>query len=549
MPNLTKNLALLIFTVITIFSCTKTQNEDYEQLKNLLVTSPKTGLDSVCSLINNNKDDNEQKRKTLELLKFEAEIMCNIKHNSDSTIKELSQFFDGNGTIGEMIESHYCVGVTYADMHNYPQAITHFNQAISIGESNNIKRTDSIFLAYTHSKLGKMNESIDLHSLSLQHTKKALIIKQNLGLDDIESYQDIANAYYANNMNDSAEYYYKKCTMDIVCNNSAKENIEAIGDQLYFFARTSNEKMAKICLNQIKSIDNDSLPTDVLSKIVQYYVFIELNTDSCVYYNTLSYEKEKEYDGKANKAKNLSILYAYLKDYENATNYAYKSFLYDDSAQTNYKIAETAAAQSQYQSQELERMRDSLHEEEILRNQYLAYGTSATMTILAILGFSLYIQGRRKNLILAEKEKIESDKKDIEERHMHLQETVEADNKLRAESAKDISSVIAHLNAVANDGRNSLTEDMYDDIFNAVDKLYPGFRNHVISYYPVIENKELVIIYLVMLGMKQANVARLFNNARSVVHRKFHRIDEKLGITISEMIDEYKKKYSCITSV
>lgn len=226
---------------------------------------------------------------------------------------------------------------------------------------------------------------------------------------------------------------------------------------------------------------------------------------------------------------------------KNTTKYAYNCFLYEDSTQIKYKKFESASIQSQLQSQELDRMRKSLHEEEVLRNQYLVYGASAILIILTILGLSFFIQRRNKKIILAEKEKIESDKKDIEERHMHLQEKVEADNKLRAESAKDISSVIAHLNAVANDGRNSLTEDMYDDIFNAVDKLYPDFRNHVISYYPVIENKELVIIYLVMLGMKQADVARLFNNARSVVHRKFHRIDEKLGITISELIETYKK--------
>ena len=47
------------------------------------------------------------------------------------------------------------------------------------------------------------------------------------------------------------------------------------------------------------------------------------------------------------------------------------------------------------------------------------------------------------------------------------------------------------------------------------------------------------LIYLTIVGMKQANVARLFKNARSVVNRKFHRLEGRLGIGINEMIEQY----------
>ncbi len=540
--NPTKPFALIFIALFVMISCSKTSNYQYEELEMLIETQPQVGLDSVCHLIKNDDGKDKYISNKLALLKYIAEIKCKTEHKSDSTIIEIANYFEENGSDADKMKSHFCLGATYFCMENLPQAITHYNEAVSIGLSNTISKYDSICLANTYYKLGLTIDNTNQHSLYLQYAKEALEIKQKLGTDDLMDYQNMANAYFINNINDSAEFYFKKCAMEIICNNTTKENINEIGEQLYFFSKTSNQEMAKMCLSQLKKEHIDSIPASTLSKIVYYFIHIELNTDSCIFYNKLALEREDEILGKASKAKNLSILYAYIKDYENSSKYAYLSFTYSDTAEIKYKLSETAAAQSQYQSKELDKMRSSIHEEEVRRNQYLAYGATAIMTILAILGFSLYIQSKKKNRIMAEKEQIESDKKEIEERHQQLQEVMDADNKLRAESAKDISAVIAHLNTIADDGRMALTEDIWDDIFTAVDKLYPNFRNHVISYYPVIENKDLIIIYLVMLGMKQADVARLFNNARSVVHRKFHRIEEKLGSSISDIIDDYKKK-------
>lgn len=540
--NPTKPFALLFITLFVMISCSRTSNYQYEELEMLIETQPKVGLDSVCHLIKNDDGKDKYTSNKLALLKYMAEIKCKTEHKSDSTIIELANYFEENGSNADKMKSHFCLGTTYADMEQFPQAIIHYNEAVSIGESKDISKYDSICLANTYYKLGMKMGAVKQNKLYLDNAKKTQAIKKELGIEDILSIQNLANAYHYNNIIDSAEFYFKNNAMNIICNKSIRDYTEEIGEQLYFFSTIKNEEMANMCLHQLQKTNIDSLSCDVLSYIVQYYIHIKLNTDSCLYYNKLAYEKEKEYDGKSNKARNLSILYAYLKDYENSSKYAYLSFTYSDTAEIKYKLSETAAAQSQYQSKELDKMRSCIHEEEIQRNQYLAYGATAIMTILAILGFSLYIQSKKNNKILAEKEQIESDKKKIEEKHQQLQEVMDADNKLRAESAKDISAVIALLNSIADDGRVALTEDNWDDIFMAVDKLYPNFRSHVISYYPVIENKDLIIIYLVMLGMKQADVARLFNNARSVVHRKFHRIEEKLGITISDIIDDYKEK-------
>ena len=191
-------------------------------------------------------------------------------------------------------------------------------------------------------------------------------------------------------------------------------------------------------------------------------------------------------------------------------------------------------------------MKNALQTEIAKRNEYIVYAMTTMMTILSIICLILYLLNKKKNLYLTEVKKIEEEKTKIAEAHNTLTEIVNADKKLRAESAKDIASVMANINAIANDTKATLTEDQWEDIFIAVDRLYPNFRKHILTYYPAIDNKELIIIYLVMLGQKQADVARLFNNARSVVHRRFHRIDEKLGATIGEVIETYTTQQNAI---
>lgn len=334
--------------------------------------------------------------------------------------------------------------------------------------------------------------------------------------------------------------------MKIACESSIKKNAEYVSEHMHFFTNIKNRSLAKMSLEQLQSVNIDSLPSYILMRIAFYYATAEYNLDSCIHYYESSLKKETKYRNKAKIVRALSLYYAKKEDYKKSQEYAFQHFLYEDSANEQDLAEETIAAQNQFKTQELDNMKNTLQTEIARRKEYIAYIATATMTILAILSFILYLQTKKNNKYLTEIEKIESEKTKIAEEHNTLTEIVNADKKLRAESAKDIASVMAHINAIANDTKATLTEDLWEDIFLAVDRLHPDFRKHILTYYPAIENKELIIIYLVMLGQKQADVARLFNNARSVVNRKFHRIDEKLGATISEVIEAYNTQQNAI---
>jgi len=506
-------------------------------------TNPKKGLEDVLLMIDKNKDNDEYKNMKLALLKYKGEDKCNIIHSSDSTIKTIYDYFEKNGNAGDKMEANYYMGRTYRDMHNFPLAITYFNKGIEIGESSQITKTDSMVLANIYSQISDLSRIIVDNDNSVRQAAHALEIRKKLGIDDIASYADLAYVYTFANNTDSAMQLHKECALKIACQQNLKEYMGYIAKELNFFSCYNESKMAEWTLNLAKSFNPDSIPSFLVFSISTYYIHIDYNEDSCLYYAKKAFERETDAKLKTSEAQRISLIYANRKDYETAFDYAIKYYMLEDSANNIDKIDETVSAQNMYQSQLLDKTRNELQEEQLRKNEYIAYGTAACMTMLSILGFSLYIQSKRKNKFIADIEKLEADKEEIEQKHHTLTEIVEADNKLRAESAKDVSSVLANLNAIEYNQKEILTEDMWEDVFLAVDKVHPNLRNHILSYYRDIDNKDLILIYLTVLGLKQANAARLFKNAKSVVNRKYLRLNTRLGSSLNDVLQEYKDKY------
>ncbi|MCR5312351.1 MAG: transposase family protein [Bacteroidaceae bacterium] len=536
-----KTSQIFIFICILICtSCYKTKKEDYSDLNILLELNPQKGLDSVKSIINNYNGNDEYHKMKLSLLKYKGEDKCYVLHSSDSIIKDLYDYFDKEGTVGDKMEVNYYMGSTYRDMHNYPLAISYYNEAVNIGENNIISHTDSMLLANIYSQLSWMNGKANNPSISLDQMKHALQIRQQLKTDDAASYQDVANVYYTLGNMDSAYNYYSISAIKMANSHSIKDNIDYIGDHLQFYTRINNHKLAKISLDQILTIDKDSIPPYILAKVAIYYSELENNTDSCIYYIELAWKNEHDNETKAVYARMLSESYAEKGDMNKAYEYANIHYIYEDSAKVQDLAEETSYAQNQFKAQELDIIRNSLKEKLAKRNKYIAYGIAIVSNTLAILCFMLYIQSKKKKGYKADIQKLESDNVRITEEHNKLTEIVNADKMLRAECTKDISTVMDSINAIEYDPKETLTEDQWESVFLAVDKLHPQFRKHVLSYFPAIKNKELIIIYLVKLGLKQADIARIFNYSRTVAHRNFHRIEEILGTRISDVIDSYK---------
>ena len=541
-------ISLILLTIIfSLCSCTEHHEEKYDDINTLMETNPRKGLDKVLLMIKQNKDNSQYTKMKLALLKYKGEDKCNIAytplvHTNDSIIKSIYDYFMENGSNGEKLEVNYYMGRTYTDLYNYPLAIQYFNKAIEIGETASIRRTDSMMLANAYSQLSGISTKMRDNNNIIQ-ASKALEIRKKLGMDDVGSYADLANAYSFSEQIDSANVVFRQCIMKIACENSVKENSSYIEQSLSFFSYYKDTQMAEFTYNLTKELNPDTISPFSNFAISSYYTFIKQNEDSSLYYAKKAFDKETYASVKYLYAERLSKIYAHKGDYKTAFDYALQYYSIEDSAKKEAKISETISAQHTIHTQELERTRNELLKEQSRTREYIAYGITALMALLSFFSVSLYLHGKKEKKYLAAIEELEAAKSEIEEKHHNFAEIVEADNRLRAESAKDLASIVTRLKAIGYDPKECLTEDMWEDVFLAVDKLHPNLRSHILSYYKGIDNKDLILIYLTVLGMNQSDAARLFKNARSVTNRKFLRLNTRLGLPLNDVLKEYEDKY------
>lgn len=208
-----------------------------------------------------------------------------------------------------------------------------------------------------------------------------------------------------------------------------------------------------------------------------------------------------------------------------------------DSVQKEMDAQNVLIAKTQRVIKELQEARDIKKESAQRRKTNLLIGSVGILLVIAIISLLLIFNYRRKLRIQMKLEQIESEKEKISTDHISLLEKVQADRRLRARSAKDVSSVKSHLANLAVNPKDKLQPDMWEVVFDAVDTTYPDLRQRLLTYNQDLENKDLILLYLMKLEFKQADVARIMKRAPSVISRKYHRIETMLGVPIKTALN------------
>ena len=81
----------------------------------------------------------------------------------------------------------------------------------------------------------------------------------------------------------------------------------------------------------------------------------------------------------------------------------------------------------------------------------------------------------------------------------------------------------------ASEGQNNITEKEWQELFAAVDKLYPGFSAMVQNKIPKISNELLITAYLLKIGMTNPQIMRLTNFPHQTEWRIIKKIETLQG--------------------
>lgn len=522
-------IGIAALLMISLGACGGSGNETVEQLDQLAETDPQSALKKMAHVDTNDLDKYEQMR--LSLIKYKVEDKLFVSHKSDSIINILNDYFQKHGTIKDRLQSLYYMGSTYRDMGDFPSSIIMYEQAVELAESSKLNKKDSLPLANVHSQSAEILYRIGDYKEALQQATISYQIREKLHAVDIVTYEDMGRLSESSGNIAQAKEFYRKALVGIIDMDKENDYIDYLGEQLGFYTNNKGYDQAEFIYGIIKKNKSANKPANVYAAIASY--FMELHQpDSALKYTMTAYQLEERASNKAELAKNIALIAQEKGNQHMALEYALLAMDHYNSAQKDVNAEGVNNAKTRRSLEEIRKSRMEKLQGQQREKEYSMIGIILLLlVILSVFVIQRFISLRR-NKLLAEMRQVKEEKEKLMFESTSLQNKMKADRKLRAETAPEISSVIKTILDLADSPKEKLQPDMWAKIFSAVDKLHPNLRQRLITYNEDFENKDLILLYLMKLDFKQADIARVMKRAPSVISRKFHRIEDMLGVPI-----------------
>lgn len=528
-------LLLLPFLLVLLGCSHKIQDDYVDRLDSLANSDPEAALREINKFSKGAGEYMARDRMRIELVKYKAEDKCYIVHNVDTTIRTLTNYFQHHGSTYERLLCSYYMGSTYRDMKKYPLSVIWYEKTIELAESEELSARDSFVLALAHSQIADVFYKIGDKHEALHQEVLSYNIQHKIGTANFVTMEDLGRFYENVGQVDSAAKFYHKALMGILNQGKAPEYVDYLGEQLYFY--TSNNKMqnAELLFDIIKHHKIPDAASNVYTAIAYYYSKKNL-PDSTLKYMTHALNLEKRFIVKANLSRSLARIWADKRNSNLANKYAMRSLALYDSADIETNASGVVNARNQMILTQLQKAKAQKKDTERQNIIYLSFLIIALLLLVAIIFIFLFIGSKRKLKYQADLQRISIEKDKLSADHISLKNRMIADRQLRLESALDVSTIIKHLQDLSDDPRLKLQPDYWDAIFNVVDKLHPNFRDRLLSYCQELENKDLILLYLMKLGFSQADVSRIINRNPSVISRKLKKIEKLLGVSVKEAL-------------
>ena len=528
-------ISLILFFTLTLMSCSDRGNNTIEELDRLADYEPQ----SVLKKIDHEKFNvlGKYEKMRLSLIKYKAEDKLYVLHKSDSTINHINEYFQKHGTLNDKLQSLYYMGSTYRDMGDYPSSIIMYEQAIELAENNTLENRDSLILANIYSQSAEILYRIGDYKEALKYATISYELRKALEIVNISTFEDIGRLSESAGDIVQAREFYQKAIMSIIDNNEECAYIDYLGEQLGFFINNKMMDHAEFIYRIITKDTTAQKPANVYAAIASYFT-VRHHTDSALQYAMKAYKLEKRLGNKAELAQNIAYMAKTRGNNKIALEYAIFAMNNYSAAQKAMNAEGIRKAEMRRSLEEIRKARSEKLESQQTMNMYYMAGVIIVLVIILSILIMRHFVNIRRIKLLTEMKQIKEEKEKIKSEHTSLQNKITADKRLRAETAPDAASIIKLLTAISDSSKEKLQPDMWGTVFDAVDKLHPNLRQQLLNYNEDLENKDLILLYLMKLEFKQADIARIMKRAPSVISRKFHRIEEMLGVPTKEALKD-----------
>ena len=369
-----------------------------DMIDSLTYTHPAEALAKLDSLASYYDAMDRPSQVQYLLLRTKAKFKDYQPIDHDSTIEEVTDYYDRKGTNYQRMNAHYLLGNYYAQRGDAPRAMDNFNKAI--GHADTIKDIRALMLI--HGMICNLYEDLYLDDKAFQEMKRAVYYALKCG-DTLSAliYEEGAPLYYRRkNKYDSVEVSANRLYRKWQQIPRGRSNTLVLSYCVDVALVQGDWAKAQSYMDIYersfghKDVNTSGLIYNLYDYKARYYTGIGQN-DSALYYIGKQQRANGSFGNRVRFSRNYMTLYQRLGKADSVSKYANLYCANCDSAWSNLNAERVAQVRGMY---DYSRMQKEAYHQQMEHKQLLFSATVALALGLLVLAWLLYVIRRNKRM-------------------------------------------------------------------------------------------------------------------------------------------------------
>jgi len=564
----------IILILLSVFTSCSNQNSSalLEDIKKLGDDDTKSALCALDSISASVAYEDVYTRMKYELLQIRLNDKADILPTSDKKIKELVSYFTVNGNPEEIQEVYFYAGSVYRDLKDTPSSLNYFLKSKSAAEANSTC-CDSIMLRNTYSNLCYLYDAVQDNSNFLTSAQKEYGIASQIDAITETCLVHIGDAYFANDSIQEALFFYNLVFDRLV--EASFPDRDVLASILYNYSYLGQNEKAERCaslLQRITDYDFGKMADKEIMSLGEYYI-LQDDTESAIKCFEWLLDHTNDLLNKYDATRHLFNVNMEIGDKAKTIHYG-DEFIKVSGALNLGKRQELAATVNN-----IYRYNKDKDEEQRLIMENHAYQTQykitfliciiAILSILFVIAIYRYRQLQKMIALNLKIENISKEKQSIENTLVE-KENILAESKFQLdvllneiritkrqlentqEEAVNLSLELKNKESIlkekieqnktiislmhqtefeinakeiiqtlkkSGDGERTLSEKGWRDLYAAVDKLWPDFKEQMCNNLGTVTDHQRQFCYLARAGFSNTQIQNMANLSRVTVWR------------------------------
>lgn len=511
-----KYISRCIFVTIIIFttSCSNHQSlEKLEQIKSVGDKYPDKALAMLDSIEFGIRKESDYINYKYDLLRIRLNDKAYKSPTSDIIIKELINYFEEKGDNREKQETYYYAGSIYRDLHDTPHALEHFFKSLDL--ANEHKDCDSIMLRNTYSNLNYLYFRVQNYKDALTMALKELEICQATKSEPILPFMHLGYAYLALDSTQQAEVAFDSAYFHIIRSENITSQEEELIHLLNSYSELEKLSKAQACLSHITTNPLKDFDPFPCLAFAQYYESAGKKDSAIIYCKRILDEMPDIYNV-YDAAKTLYRLYQATGDIMNANKYANIYMQYSDSLDFGKRQELAATVNNEYQYHLDQKKELELKDE---KDQYKTTLIIVCFIAISSLFIAYIIYIRRRNKHLQEIVKLSTELQRVSDNNKAVISMLH-----QSELEENAENVIHDIRQ-SSSGKKEMTSAEWKKLYQAVDQLYPTFKETLLKELGTFTDQQMQVCYLIKIGLSKPQIQNITNLSRATIWRWVKKYD------------------------